>query len=460
MAPVKPSNRDLLTGSLLAAQALYTTKNLLSKHSHDEASKYLPGGNTRTALHTHPFPLTIASAASCFLTTLGGQVYLDFLGDFTAGIYGHNHPVIRAGIETALAGGWSYGGHSVAERELARVICERFEAVDMVRFANSGTEANMLALATAVAVTKRRKVLVFEKGYHGSTISGRSSIGGDMMSINLPHEFVVARYNDVDGVRRVVEQLPAGSLAAILVELVLGSGGCYAGTKEFLGVLRNLATETGALLIFDEVMTSRLGYHGYGSVLGIRPEMVTLGKWVGGGMSFGAFGGRKDIMELYDPRTGRLEHAGTFNNNVFSMHAGIAGCGLLTEARLEELNLLGDSMRAMIEAVLNKYEISSPVQGTVPDTPIVDDSVHEIEHPARPPKMFIKGVGSMMCIHFAGPERQQLQRLFYLHMLEQGIYLAQRGFIALSIEIQQSHVDQFLRAVDLFCSQFSSVLKW
>lgn len=461
MPPVKPSNRDLLTGSLLAAQALYSTKHVQSKAAHDEACKYMPGGNTRTVLYTSPFPLTIASAESCYITTLDGHRYIDFLGDFTAGIYGHNHASIRAAIEKALDSGWSYGGQSRAEGDLARVLCERFPAVELVRFVNSGTEANMLALATAVAFTKRRKIVLFEKGYHGSTISGRSasaSLGG---SINLPHEFVVCRYNDTDGTKRTIEQLPSDSLAAILVEPVMGSAGCYAGTQEFLSTLRDLATQTGAVLIFDEVMTSRLSYRGYGDTLGIKADMMTLGKWVGGGLSFGAFGGCGEIMQLYDPRTARLEHPGTFNNNVFSMTAGIAGCRLLTESRLAELNQLGDSMRVSAEAILHSYQLSPKHQGaTLPDSPIIDPSFHEREHPVRPPKIYIKGVGSMMCIHFAGPEREQLQSLFYLSMLQQGIYLAQRGFMALSIEIRQCHVDLFLRAFDLFLGQFFEVLKW
>ena len=130
------------------------------------------------------------------------------------------------------------------------------------------------------------------------------------MNIQLPHEFVYAPYNDLEDTRQIVARLPTGSLAAILIEPMLGSAGCFAAKKDFLAGLRELATEAGALLIFDEVMTSRLGYHGLGEAMGVKPDMTTLGKWIGGGMSFGAFGGSDQIMGMFDPTKGKLEHPG------------------------------------------------------------------------------------------------------------------------------------------------------
>lgn len=313
-----------------------------------------------------------------------------------------------------------------------------------------------MALATALVVTGKKTVLVFAKGYHGSTISGRVASGKP--SINLPHDFVVGQYNDVQGTKDLLALLPENSLAAILVEPMLGSGGCYTGSKEFLTTLRELATQHKALLIFDEVMTSRLAYNGFHTTYGLKPDLVTLGKYIGGGMTFGAFGGRDTIMGLYDPRKGPLEHPGTFNNNVFTMHAGVAGYNLLTHDRLAALNDLGNSMRLKIESVLEKHCLLS--DGTIPLAPLIDENMHEADHPLRPPKMFIKGVGSVMNMHFAGPDRDLLQGLFFHHMLEQGIYMAQRGFMALSIEITDAHVEKFVNAVDSFCRQWDPALRW
>lgn len=314
-------------------------------------------------------------------------------------------------------------------------------------------------------------------GYHGSTISGRTP--SNKASINLPHEFVVGTYNDVEGTETLIRSLPKDTLAAILLEPMLGSGGCFAGSMAFLTTLRRLADETGALLIFDEVMTSRLKYNGFGYSQGVRPDLQTLGKWVGGGLSFGAFGGKRDIMSLYDPRSGTLEHPGTFNNNVFTMAAGIAGCDLLNRDALEELNSRGDSMREKVTAELSRRGID----GTLPDRPVTED-MHSAESPRRPPKMFIKGVGSLMvsrtaslpprhdiaahrllsfvvqAIHFAGPDKDLLQALFYHHMLQHRIYMAQRGFIALNIMLTDDHVGEFIKAVGAFCDTWQGCLKW
>ncbi|KIW81752.1 hypothetical protein Z517_04778 [Fonsecaea pedrosoi CBS 271.37] len=446
-----PTLRD----TLISFRKGYAAANPKSRQYHEEACKYMPGGNTRTVLHLDPFPLTIDHGHECYLTTVDGRRYTDLLGEYTAGIYGHNHPVIRQAIENAVQGGWNYGGCSKQEPELAKIVCERFPAIELVRFVNSGTEANMMALATALAFTGKKKILIFNKGYHGSTISGRTA--SNKPSINLPHDFIVGTYNDVQGTESLIKSLPKDSLAGILLEPMLGSGGCYLASSEFLSTLRRLATDHGALLIFDEVMTSRLHYHGLGSQTGVTPDLMTLGKWVGGGMSFGAFGGRRDIMQMYDPRDGALQHPGTYNNNCFTMSAGVAGCKLLDQERINELNALGDGMRMAIETVLSNHGV---LQGcTIPSSPVTDD-MHTADHPQRPPKMFVKGKGSLLTIQFAGPAAADFQELFYFWMLERGFYIAPRGFIALNIMLTESSVTSFVDALDLFAAKWHHELLW
>lgn len=460
MGSMGMTDKELLENALDQAKADFVRNHELSEEMYQESTKYMPGGNTRSVLYANPFPFTVDTATSCYLKTVDGHEYVDFLGEYTAGIYGHDNVQIREAVERALAGGWNYGAHSRAERELAKTICNRFPAMEMLRFTNSGSESNTLAIATALAIAaekgqSKKKVLAFHKSYHGSTLSMATD---DKSSINVPYDFVKGVYNDVAGTRELVASLPRDSLAAIIVEPMIGSGGCFAASKEFLITLRDIADQQEALLIFDEVMTSRLAFSGFATNYGIKCDLMTIGKYLGGGMSFGAFGGRQDIMELYDPRKHRLQHPGTFNNNVFSMNAGIAGCSILTRERLNELNDLGNDMRLRIESVLDGHQLLA--EGTVPFTPILDDNMHKSGCPTRPPKIFIKGVGSLMCIHFAGMERELLQGLFWFHMLEQGIYLAQRGFIALSLEINKEHVEKFVSAVDSFCRQFDSMLRW
>ena len=420
------------------AYASYTERNPSSLAAHNESCKYMPGGNTRIVLHVAPFPLTFDSGNDCKLNSLDGHTYIDFLGEYTAGIYGHSHPVIRQAIDDALSKGWNLGGQNKFEKELARTVCERFSpTMEMVRFTNSGTEANMMAIATAVEWTGRKKVLVFSRAYHGSTISFPDPQKG---TINLPHQWIIGTYNSIPNVSDLLLSLPPNSLAAILVEPMLGSGGAVPGDPAFLQYLRTVSTQLGALLIFDEVMTSRLSHSGLGLKLRIRADLMTLGKWVGGGMSFGAFGGRRDVMEMYDPRNGKYKHAGTFNNNVVSMAAGCAGCKLLDAEVINNLNALGKHMKAWATEALYKHGVSDP------------------HHEGDSHRMWISGIGSIMYVHFAGGSADALHGLFFHHMLEEGIYLAPRGFMALSIEIKREHIFKFVNALDNFVTKYKPLI--
>ena len=252
----------------------------------------MPGGNTRSVLFHAPFPLTMVRGEGCRLWDADGHAYVDMLGEYTAGLYGHSNPIIRDAIDTALDGGWNLGGHGVMEARLARTICARFPSIDLVRFTNSGTEANLLAIATALAVTGRKRVMVFEGGYHGGVLS----FAGGGIPINAPHQWLLAPYNDVPATLALAEA-HAAELGCIIVEPMLGGGGCIPAGPAFLQALRDVATRIGAVLVFDEVMTSRMSAGGQQARLGITPDMTTLGKYIGGGMSFGAFGGRADLME-------------------------------------------------------------------------------------------------------------------------------------------------------------------
>ena len=343
--------------ALAQAHSAYSALNPASHDAFISSCKHFPGGNTRTVLHANPFPLTFASGNGCTLTSLDGNTYIDFLGEFTAGIYGHNDSAIRGAINEALDRGWSLGGNNTYERELAKLVCERFQpTIELVRFTNSGTEANMMAVATAMIWTGKKKFLVFQRGYHGATLSFHAPpVGLTQKSVNLPHEWVIGTYNDIAATQAVLSTIPADSLAAILIEPMLGSAGAIPGSLPFLQFLRSYASSHNTLLIFDEVMTSRLSYRGLGHKLGIRPDIMTLGKWVGGGMSFGAFGGRADIMALFDPtKQGSLAHAGTFNNNVVSMAAGCAGCKILNEETTNRLNKLGETLKQEVQVAIDK----------------------------------------------------------------------------------------------------------
>ena len=402
------------------AVARYVARNPASRRRAERAARVLPGGNTRSVLHFDPFPLVFERGEGPYLWALDGDRYVDLLGEFTAGLYGHSHPVILDAIRGALEGGISFGGTNELEHRLAELLCERFAALELVRFTNSGTEANLMALALALHHTGRREALVFRGAYHGGVLAFGS---GAPSPVTVPHAWVLGDYDDVDGTRALI-RARGGRLAAILVEPMLGSGGCIPASPAFLAMLREEATAAGALLIFDEVMTSRLGPHG------VTPDLMTLGKYLAGGMSFGAFGGRAELMAAYDPtRPGALFHAGTFNNNVVSMSAGIAGLSqVLTPDALTQLHARGDRLREALNAAA--AELEAPVH--------------------------VSGRGSLMTIH-PGPRaynaaepvderREQLKRLLFFELLDAGYWIASRGMIALSLPVTDEHCAGFVAA--------------
>jgi len=422
-----------LDAALAEARERYIGANPASLAAHVEAMAAMPGGNTRTVLFHTPFPLAMARGQGCRLWDVDGHEYVDLLGEYTAGLYGHSNPVIRAALDAALDRGWNLGAHGTMEARLARLIVDRFPGIALVRFTNSGTEANLMAVATAIAVTKRSKVLVFDGGYHGGVLY----FGGGGIPINAPHQWVLGQYNDAADAGALA-RAHAGELACILVEPMLGSGGCIPAEPAFLEALRDVATETGAILIFDEVMTSRMSAGGQQARLGITPDMTTLGKYIGGGMSFGAFGGRRDIMDRYDPRRAdALPHAGTFNNNVLTMAAGVAGLTeIFTPAAADALFARGETLRARLNSLS--------------------------------PSMQWTGLGSLLTAHFhPGPIRSAadiagadpgLRELFHLDMLDRGFYLARRGMIALSLEVGNAEVDAFAAGVAEFLDSRAPLL--
>jgi len=428
-------NADI-DAALNEAKEQYVARNPLSLARYVEATAVMPGGNTRTVLHYAPFPLAMSRAEGCRLWDMDGHEFVDFLGEYTAGIYGHSHPRIRAAVDKALDGGINYGASNMTEARFARAVCDRF-GLERVRFTNSGTEANLLAISLGRIFTKRKKVLVFDGGYHGAVFG----FAGGGSPINAPFEYVLAPYNDMEGTRALIAQ-HAADLAVVILEPMIGSGGCIAADADFLHMIRAETKRVGAVMILDEVMTSRLAPGGLQSVRGVKPDLTTFGKYIGGGMSFGAFGGRADMLDMFDPRRAdALPHAGTFNNNVLTMNAGLVG---LTEIYTPDaaiaLNARGDALRERLNALCRA--VDAPMQFT--------------------------GIGSMIAVHFLrGPVRsptdaakgdQKLKELFFFDMLAHGIWLARRGMMTLCLPIGDAECDKLAQAVEEFLTSRRSLL--
>jgi glutamate-1-semialdehyde 2,1-aminomutase len=371
------------------------------------------------------------------VTDIDGHTYVDLVSEYSAGLYGHSDPVIAEALIEAVKGGVLLGAPNRYEARYAAAIVDRFPAIERVRFCNSGTEANIMALSAARAVTKRSKIIAMTEGYHGGVLT--FAHGGS--ELNLPFPFVFATYNDIAGTEALIRE-HAADLAAVIIEPMMGGGGCIPASRDFLAMLRKVTSEVGAVLIFDEVMTSRLNYRGLHGAHGINPDLVTLGKYLGGGASFGGFGGRADIIDRFDPGSANaFSHGGTFNNNILSMTAGFAGfTQVLTEEASRRVNDTGDALRAGMNAALERHAVEGIVLGR----------------------------GSLMNLHFVpGPvdtpaplDRQdpRLLALWHVEMLLRGFHVTPRGMLALSLPFGQAESDAFLAAFDDFLASHRTLL--
>lgn len=417
-----------LVSRVEAAEAQYVAANPESRRLHEKRARFMPGGNTRTTIHQSPFPLTIVRGEGARVTDADGHEYVDFLGEYTAGLYGHSNAVVTDAIRHALGEGFVLGAPNQYEAVLAEAICTRFPSIELVRFCNSGTEANLLALSLVRAVTRRARVLVFAGAYHGGILLFAHGVS----PLNPPFEWVIGEYNNASEAARLVEE-HAHELAAVIVEPLQGAAGVIPGDPGFLRTLREATARHDVLLVFDEVMTARFSPGGMQYLLGIEPDLTTLAKFVGGGLPFGALGGRGDLMSHFDPsRPDTLQHGGTFNNDVLTMAAGAAGLTqVLTEAEIGRLNDLGDRLRNRLNRFAAEREVG----------------------------FCATGYGSLVGLHFTRgpvrseadvPESAELRALLHLHMLERGYSYGRRGFIALSLPVRETDIDGFAAAIEEF----------
>jgi len=397
------------------------------------AGRVLPGSNTRTVLHFDPFPLYMAKGHAATVEDVDGNSYVDMVGEFSAGLFGHSEPLIGEAIRGALDMGVVLAAPTRLEVELATLLSARFPSMERLRFCNSGTEANILALMTAMNVTGRKRILAFRGSYHGGVLA----FPADGNPLNIPFDIVLADYNDVDRTEQTIKDL-GQDLAAVIVEPILGAAGNIPATPEFIAMLRRAATQAGALLILDEVKTSRCGRGGMQGRLGVRPDLTTIGKYIGGGLACGAFGGDAGIMARFDPAApGGLKHAGTFNNNVCAMAAGIAGLSqIFTPQRADEFLETTEALRQELNALCA----------------------------SRGAAMQFSGLGSIFTVHFTdrpilGPadipaQSRQLSQLFHMFALLDGLLVASRGDIFISLPTTGAQFDVLRGTVERFIQAY------
>lgn len=313
-----------------------------------EASRYIPGGvnsPVRAFRGVGGDPVFMASASGAYVTAADGQRYIDYVGSWGPMILGHAHPDVIRAVQERAALGLSFGAPTEIETELARKVCELVPSIELVRMVSSGTEATMSAIRLARGFTGRDKIVKFEGCYHGHSDSLLVKAGSGALTLGVPtspgvpaglaNHTLTLTYNDIAQTQQLFHDM-GGEIACVIVEPVAGNMNCVPPVPGFLEALRALCDLHGSVLIFDEVMTGfRVARGGAQALYGIRPDLTTLGKIIGGGMPVGAFGGKREIMERLAP-LGPVYQAGTLSGNPVAMAAGLVTLGLLSAPGFHE----------------------------------------------------------------------------------------------------------------------------
>jgi glutamate-1-semialdehyde 2,1-aminomutase len=368
------------------------------------AEAVMPGGDTRSATWHAPYPLTIVEGSGHEIVDADGNRYLDLIMNYTSLVHGHTYPPIVAAIAAQAARGTAWAARNMPQLELAEHLVERVGSIERMRFTNSGTEANLVAIQIAHLATGRQKILMARHGYHGSaeqTEVGTHGLAGPTT--------LIAPYGDLAAFEAVLADR-GDEIAAVILEPVMGAGGIVEAPPGFLAGVQAAAHRAGAVFILDEVITLRLAPGGAQERHGVVPDLTTMGKIIGGGLPVGGVGGRADLLALLDPRTASATHSGTFNGNPMTAAAGLVSIRELTADRIEVMDRLASRLTEGIASAAAAAGVGVEV----------------------------RRAGSLLAVDL--PDRDA-QAAFHLAALDHGAFFAPRGMIALSTITDEATVD-------------------
>ena len=417
----------------------------LSEELFDRAVKVIPGGvnsPVRAYGAIGIVPRFIDRADGCHIYDVDGKEYVDYIDSWGPMILGHNFPEVKESVLKACEKGLSFGCATAIEVEMAEFICDHIPHVDMVRMVNSGTEAVMSAVRVARGFTGKNKIIKFAGCYHGHSDAMLVSAGSGVMTSGVPdsagvpkgctEDTMTAVYNDLDSVRALMEQAD-GQTAAVIVEAVGANMGVVLPKKGFLEGLRKLCDEYGALLIFDEVITGfRLAFGGAAEYFGVTPDLVTYGKIIGAGMPVGAYGGRREIMELVSP-VGKVYQAGTLSGNPIAMAAGLTQLKYLYEHQeiYKDLEEKGKRLYGGMEKILAEKNLP-----------------YHINHVSSLGSLFFT---EQEVVDYTSAKSSDTKAFseYFKGMLAQGIHMAPSQFEAMFLSVAHTDeiIDQTLEAV-------------
>ncbi|HXZ32932.1 MAG TPA: aspartate aminotransferase family protein [Terriglobales bacterium] len=371
---------DSKKGRVQTAETVaYRSGDALSRELHGRALQVMPGGNSRHSIALAPYPIYAKSGEGCRITDAEGEERIDFINNFTSLILGHAHPEVSKAVCSRVDLGTAFAMPTEADVELAELLVERIPGVEQLRFCNSGSEAVLLAVRAARAFTGKTKIAKFEGAYHGlydyvqvselphpdrwGKPEAPASVIEPSISPNVPHEVIVLPWNNFAACRQLISE-NASHLAAVVVDPLPAGIGFLSPHQGFLELLRDETVHHNILLIADEVMSLRLSYHGAFSRNGLRPDLVCLGKIIGGGFPVGAIGGSRSIMSVFDHTSNpKVHHGGTFNANPVTMTAGATTLKVMTPEAYDRLNGMGDYLREQLTRMLADHRIPSQVSG-------------------------------------------------------------------------------------------------
>lgn len=434
------------TGSSEDPVRRYRERTAASRDRYEEAREVMPGGGTRNAVYHAPYPTYLTEGEGARVIDEDGNGYVDFLNNYTTLVHGHAHPdIVERAVERTRRGN-ALGGPHREQVEWAHHLCERVPAIETIRFTNSGTEATMNAIRAARAYTGNDLVAKFEGVYHGTHDDVQVSVGppthlagpaGDPESVpesaGLPasttEDVITLPFNDADA---VVEKLTRHreELAGVIVAPLMGSK-VIPGTAEFIGRLDAWTTEADVPLIFDEVISLRVAHGGAHADYGIEPDLVTFGKIIGGGFAVGAFGGREDVMEGFDPRGGPdIVHSGTFNANPVTAAAGLEALKGLTPGEVERINDLATDIVERSREVFGEHGIAARIThyGSLFNVYLTDGPVEDYRD--------------------AHASHHDLEERLYFELLDEGIRMAPKLMGCTSTPMDGAEVDEFVEGLD------------
>ena len=416
----------------------------------------IAGGTNRASVFYPPFPLTFVDAEAATVETADGQRLTDLLGNFTAGLFGFSPEPVQEAVRDAMTHGHALGGGpNLHEAEVARRLTERFPSMELIRFTMTGTEANTYAINTALAVTGRGKILVYDGAYHGAWIHGGVAAG----PLDTPYAKLTVPYGDADLIVRTIEE-NAVDLAAFILEPVMVNPTTYlkrVAPAAYLRRIREACSAAGCALIFDEVMTSRLAPGGAQMLVGITPDMTTLGKYFGGGLPFGAFGGSRAWMERHDPlHPQTINSGGTFNQNALSMAAAKAVLDdLWSPAQCVAHNARGDALRESINQLARQHGAPLQACGTGSLITLIwqrEAVVGDIDDETEAHSLTIS----------PHPAVRQLPAIFWFDMLLRHNFLAgapRLNYLTLPTLLTDADFQRFLSALSDFLTRHRGLLK-